>query len=181
MDTETPAVEPGKKSKTSSLTIALIILLVVALGLGTGGFILNSNLKSARTTHASLQKNHEALTSDTTKLTSDLEKAKTDLKKANEDLEKARKDLTTAQENLAKSGDTITRHRENIAKALLYLDVASALFIDKAELTALTAKVVAVKDPQLEEKFSAYTSGGSTDDFNAWLAYLFGTIADLLK
>lgn len=181
MEPETPVVETPQKTKINGLTIALIILLVAALGLGTSGFLLNSNLTSTRSTHAALQKEHDKLTSDTKTLTSDLEKAKADLEKAKADLEKAKKDLATSQSDLTKSNDAITGHQSDITKAKLYLDFASAFFIDRADLTALDAKIAAVKDPKLMEKFDAYSKGGSETEFINLMYYLFKTIADLLK
>jgi uncharacterized protein HemX len=181
METGTPVPEVGKKSKVNGLTIALIIFLLAALGLGIWGYMLNSNLQTTRASQSALQKKYDTLTTDTNTLTTNLEQARSDLEKAGADLEQAKKDLTTTQSDLTKTADAITAGKADIAKAVQYLDVAVGLFVDQADLTAMTAKVSAVNDPKLTEKFEKYTNNGSVDDLSAWLGYLFGTVVDLLK
>ena len=181
MDTATPVPEPKKKSKVSILVIFIVILLLAAIGLGTWGFMLNSNLQTTLASRAALQKKYDTLTTDTNAVSGNLEQAGKDLEKAKADLEKAKKDLATAQSDQAKAQESITDHQADIAKALKYLDVAFGMFVLEDTRLEMEQRLELVKDAKLTEKYEKYAKSGSPTDFGAWLSYLFGTIADLLK
>lgn len=184
MQTEsiTPSAPAVKKNSGSIFGIVLLVVLVlVVAGLGYWGYQLNNGLKATQSAQATLQGQYDELTTQKNTLTNDLGTANTDLDKAKKDLEKAKKDLETVQASVTKSKDQVTSLQGKVDKALLYLDVMVTDWVELAGIDAIGEKVKAVNDPSLTEKYDAWKKSKSSKDYGAFLAYVWSTLADLMK
>jgi uncharacterized protein HemX len=152
MQTETTPT----KSKFSAVTALLIVFLLAAIGLGVWGYMLTNDTNATRADEAALQAKYETLTNDKKTLDgnlvtakANLEQAKADLEQAKKDLEKAKKDLETEQANLAKAQESKSALQANVDKAVKYLKVAIAYWVEAADPEEMRQLIKDTEDADL--------------------------------
>ncbi len=173
---------PVKKEKKKSplLAILFVIVLLALIGVGYWGYSQSAQLKATKAELSTLQGNYESLTTEKKSVTSELESVKAELEAAKADLEKAKSDLGAAQTDLSKSKSNASALREKMDKAAKYVGIMTSMFSDNDALAAL-AKMTETKDAELQKLFTTYATSGNPADMQKWLAYIFDTLADLLK
>lgn len=181
MQTEPTTSEIKKTSKFDPMTLALILLVLLAIGLGVWGYLLNTNIQTTQAERTALKDKFNAITKEKDSVSDELDTAKLERDGAQADLDKAKADLAVAQEELTKSKDEATKLQEAIDKSLKYLDIALGVYVHGDSLVETEKKVKALNDPKLTEKFNAYKEKDTELNFSSWMNHLFTTMADLIK
>lgn len=174
-----PHVEAAKKAP-GKFNFLAVILVVLLLAVGFWAFTLGNNLKATQAELATLQGKYDSLSAEKTQLSGDLDQATTDLEATKTELEKAKEELAKAQSDLSKSNEEASALRTKMDKAAQYVAIMKAMFADQDPIATL-AKMTEVKDTKLQSLFTQYATTSSADDLQKWLAYIFTTLADLLK
>ncbi len=184
-----PAPVPAKKPSKAAgivailLGIFVVILLVVAAGLGFWAYSLNTKLTATQQELSALQTEHTKLQSDHTTLISDHEKSTTDLTQTKSDLEKANADLATAQADLKTAQDQNQALSDKISKASKLADILYLWFNtkDSSDIFKIDTQVKATDNAQVKAAWDKAMSSTSTDNFVAFMVSLATAIRDTLK
>ena len=156
---ESTASEP-KAAKRSVLPIFLVILFLLAAGLGFSAYQLNANLTESRQQladlqgeHAKLQSDYDALKGDNATLSSNLDQTKAELENTNSNLAATQGDLEKTQ----------TEHKtlqEKLALAQKKADILYALSTAEtgADILAIDTAIKATNDSQLLAEWNIFAS-----------------------
>lgn len=170
--------QPGKKKSSPAkflIGFLIFILLIGVAGLGYWGYTLNNDLTAAQSRLAELQGKHDELQADNEKLTSEIAQTKADIEKAQDDTKSARSDLTNAQ-NKAK---IVTERLTTTSK---YMAIVDSIFVKEDNDIVITIEVALINDTELTGLFETIIKkGATTENFNAFINYVFETIAANLK
>lgn len=181
METDPLIVKEKKALKGGGLKILLILLTLIALGLGILGVITNTKLSTTMESQVALQKQLDNLLLEDETITSDLDIAKADLEKAKANLEKAKKDLLSTEASLTRVNGDATKLQADIDKALTFVDLLLGAIVEKVTPAELQNRVEATNDLTLKEKYEKFSTTSSQTDFEDWLEYIFKTLSSLLK
>jgi septal ring factor EnvC (AmiA/AmiB activator) len=192
MQTE-PSVttEARPKSRVNLVTLTLSIFLAVffiaALGLWLYGNSLDAQTATVRGQEADLQAQYDALTDEKNDTSAELAQTKTELantqaslEETKASLEKAKTDLANAQTSLSKAQEDLTSLQERAAKAVKYVQIGIAMYVDGVDFDRLQKYHDEVDDPELQAKYDTLLETESNDAFINWLAQLYHAISETL-
>ena len=160
---------------TIFLGIAVVFLCLALAGLGYWAFTLNTNLQATQADLSELQGKYDSLTTEKNKLSNDFDQTSTELEAVKDELENTKGDLSTAQSDLADSKDAAAALRTKMDKASQYVAI-----MDNDAAGAIQ-KMSDVDDSKLESLFLDYVNTRDSTKLQAWMAYIFNTVFDLLK
>ena len=174
-----PGTAPPRKF---NVKIPFLVLLILAVaGLGFWAFQLNTNLKAAQTSLATLQGKFDDLTAENGRLTTEFGQVSSELEQTNTELASTNETLKTAKADLSKSKQEASALEAKMKKAGLYVEVMRGAFKDKDNLFVTLLKVMLVKDSKLTELYETYLKSKSSADLLKWSSYLISTTMEVLK
>jgi septal ring factor EnvC (AmiA/AmiB activator) len=176
---ETPVTKPP--SKFNFKIVFLIILLLAVGGAGYWAFQMNTSLKAAQESLATLQGKYDDLTAENGRLTTEFGQVSSDLEQTNTELATANEALKTAKSDLSKSNQEASDLQAKMKKAGLYVEIMRGAFKDKDNLLTTYLKVAIVKDSKLAEMYDTYLKSRSSTDLIKWSSYLISAIVDILE
>ncbi|RJP47136.1 MAG: hypothetical protein C4583_17125 [Anaerolineaceae bacterium] len=180
---ELPGENPVTKSprKFNFKILFLIILLLAVAGVGFWAFQLNTSLKAAQESLATLQGKYDDLTAENGRLTTEFGQVSSELEQTNTELASTNDTLKTIKAELTKSNQEVSDLQEKMKKAGLYVEIMRGAFKDSDTLLETFLKVLLVKDSELTSLYETYLKSRSSSDLLRWSSYLISTIVDILE
>lgn len=180
---ELPGVSPVTKPprKFNFKILFLIILLLAVAGVGYWAFQLNTSLRAAQESLATLQGKYDDLASENDRLTTEFGQVSSDLEKTNTELASTNDTLKTTRADLIKSNQEGSDLQTKMKKAGLYVEIMRGAFRDKDTLLQTFLKVLLVKDSKLTELYETYLKSRSSSNLLKWSSYLISTTVEILE
>ncbi len=152
----------------------LMIMLLIAVGLGVWSYQLSSRLTATQAQLVTLQGDYGKSKSANTQLITDLGLANSNLDQAKIDLADANAKLETANRKLES-----TQVQMDLARSLM--KVVEGMYVDNENALEIDAKVINTGDDQLISLWKKAALSSNEEDFLAFNQYLFQEISDALN
>lgn len=178
---QNPSIPEKKPRKLNIKVVLLIVLVLVAAGLGYWNTQLNQVLERSRENLATLDGRYRDLTAERDTASSDLDLATSDLQLTRDDLAATNETLATVEADLAKANEAIAATKKKMGDALAYVEFMRAYFEDRLDLEEALEAAKDVNDSKVEELFKAFTDAPNYEKtWVPFVTYLLSTVVDIL-
>ena len=176
-----PAIPEKGPARFNIKAVLLVLLVLIAAGLGIWNTQLNKNLQKAQQDHATLDNQYRTLIADKDAVSAEFDAASGELQNTRDAIDAANETLANVKAELEKTNKAISVAKNKMKKAFVYVDFMRALFEDNLTTDEALELAQAV-DAKTEELYTAFTD--KPDYEKTWIPfveYVLSTAMDILK